>query len=104
MTLRDFEEWLLINHLAEFKSESYVKEFVSSGFPFLILSGSKYLKLYMIELIFPELKPVNLYLAWNILSSCVLNLKVSEDFLVIEYDKSRSKCFLGKSFTSMRRG
>jgi len=103
VTLKDFEEWLLNKHLAEFKSEIYIKEFISSGFPFLVLSGSKYLKIFIIELIFPELKSVNLYLAWNILSSCILKLMVTEDHLEIEYDKSRSKRFLGKSSAVMYR-
>lgn len=101
VTLREFEEWLLNNHLAEFKSEIYIREFVSSGFPFLVLSGSRYLKIFIIELIFPELKSVNLYLAWNILSSCILKLSVTEDRLEIEYDTSRSKRFIGKASAFM---
>lgn len=96
VTLRDFEEWLLNNHLAEFKSEIYVREFVNVGFPFLILSGSRYLKAYIIELIFPELKSVNLYLAWNMLSNCILEMKVTENSLELVFDKSRFKRFTGR--------
>ncbi|GEM_PF-1920243 len=91
VNLSDFEKWLLEKHLAEFKSELYVKEFVSQGFVFLILSGSRYLRLYIIENAMPELKRLNPYLAWSLFSSCVISLRSSHECLEIEYDRSKLK-------------
>jgi len=89
--LKDFENWLLDRRLPEFKSEFYVKEFVSSGFPFLILSGSSYLRQFIIEHLFPELKRLSLYLAWSLTSSCIVKLAVTRDVLEIEADESKLK-------------
>jgi len=87
--LKDFEKWLIDNHLPEFKHSSYIKEFISQGFPFLILTGSKYLKSYILELTIPKLKSLNIYLAWSLFSNCVTKIKVNHEVLEMEYDESR---------------
>jgi len=93
VSLKDFEEWLLERHLPEFKSELYVREFVSSGFAFLVLSGSSYLRKFIIEMLFPEFSRLSLYLAWSLASSCIVKLSASRDVLEIEADESKLKDF-----------
>ena len=49
VTQKDFEDWLVEEHKASFKSIDQIKEFVSQGILFLFVSGSNFLKSYLLR-------------------------------------------------------